>query len=117
MTTSTKQCIHGFSVEQCGSCRTCQHGLSTAACGRCNAPVRTRKAAEPVGDRSTHEHAGHEIFYEPAVSGWRYRAPDAAASELSYRSAFLARKAVDARITSGPDAAPAPSKRRAGRKG
>ena len=28
-------------------------------------------------------------------SGWRYRGPDEAASPLSYRSAFLARKAVD----------------------
>ena len=46
-------------------------------------------------------HAGHEIFYEAAVSGWRYRAADAAASTLSYRSAFLARKAVDDHQRSG----------------
>ena len=104
MTTSTTQCIHGFPVEQCGSCRTCEHGQSRTTCARCNAPVRVKKVVEPTGDRSTQEHAGYEIFYEPAVSGWRYRAPDASASALSYRSAFLARKAVDARLTAGGDA-------------
>jgi hypothetical protein len=116
MITSTKQCIHGFPIEQCGSCRTCEHGQSTAACARCNAPVRVRKVVEPAGDRSTQEHAGHEIFYEPAVSGWRYRAPDTAASTLSYRSAFLARKAVDARVTAGADADAGAPDRKARRK-
>src|SRR4029079_11294641 len=41
------------------------------------------------------QHAGFEMYYEPAVTGWLYRGADAAPSHLSYRSAFLARKAVD----------------------
>ena len=41
------------------------------------------------------QHAGYEIFYEPESSGWRYRAADSVDSPLSYRSAFLARKAID----------------------
>ena len=50
-------------------------------------------AAQPDGP--VEEHLGYEIFYVPAVSGWQYRDPDARQSPLSYRSAFLARKAVD----------------------
>jgi hypothetical protein len=100
MTTTATQCIHGFPTEQCVSCRRCEHGQPTSSCQKCRAAPAARKAIEPAGDRSTHEHSGYEIFYEPAVSGWRFRAPDATTSELSYRSAFLARKAVDAR-TSG----------------
>lgn len=45
--------------------------------------------------RPSEEHAGFEIFFVPAVNGWQYRAPDSEPSPLSYRSAFLARKAVD----------------------
>jgi hypothetical protein len=104
MTTTPTHCIHGFPTEQCVSCRTCAHGHPTASCTKCRASTATRKAAEPVADHPTHEHAGHEIFYEPAVSGWRYRAADAAASPLSYRSAFLARKAVDERQSHEADA-------------
>ena len=101
--TTTTQCIHDFPREQCASCRTCEHGLTTSACTRCRVPVPTRKVVEPTGDRSTQEHDGHEIFYDPSVSGWRYRAADAAASPLSYRSAFLARKAVDDRSATGSE--------------
>ena len=45
--------------------------------------------------RHRSKHAGFEIFYVPEVSGWQYRAPDSTTSALSYRSVFLARKAVD----------------------
>jgi hypothetical protein len=40
-------------------------------------------------------HGDYEVYFEPAVSGWRYRTSDDAPSRLSYRSAFLARKAID----------------------
>ena len=111
MTTTPMQCIHGFPSEHCASCRTCEHGNTTASCTRCRTTTTTRKVVAPVGDHETHEHAGYEIFYETAVSGWRYRATDAAASPLSYRSAFLARKAVDEAQSNGGDAKPAAKKK------
>jgi hypothetical protein len=91
-------CIHGFSADQCAQCRTCPHGLTTGRCARCNAPITTaarRNAAASGPAIPAEEHRGYEIFYVPAVSGWHYRDPDANSSPLSYRSAFLARKAVD----------------------
>jgi hypothetical protein len=90
------QCIHGFPTQQCMSCRTCPHGQVTSSCAKCRTPVPTRKAnvvAAPVPP--SEEHAGYEVYYEPEVSGWRYRDADSAPSQLSYRSAFLARKAID----------------------
>jgi hypothetical protein len=95
MATTQTQCIHGFPSEHCVSCRTCEHGHPAGSCARCRTATPARKGVEPVGDQTSHDHAGYEIFYEPAVSGWRYRGADAAPSPLSYRSAFLARKAVD----------------------
>ena len=90
------QCIHGFTTEQCVSCRTCPHGQMTASCVRCRAAIAPRSASKaPVVEHPPEEHAGYEIFFESAVSGWRYRGADEAASPRSYRSAFLARKAVD----------------------
>ena len=91
----TSQCIHGFPPDQCASCRTCPHGQTTAACVRCRSSIVTRKPLAPAVAEPQQTHAGYEIFFEPAVSGWRYRGPDSAPSPLSYRSAFLARKAVD----------------------
>jgi hypothetical protein len=92
------QCIHGFPTQQCIACRTCQHGQVTSTCTRCRAPVTTRQvaaaaAAAPVP--ATEAHGDYEVFYEPEVSGWRYRSAESEASRLSYRSAFLARKAID----------------------
>jgi hypothetical protein len=90
-------CIHGFSADQCASCRTCSHGLPTGRCGRCLAsttPAARRIAIATAATPPAEEHLGYEIYYEPAVSGWLYRDPDANSSPLSYRSAFLARKAV-----------------------
>lgn len=89
-------CIHGFEAGQCASCQTCQHGLIASRCGQCSAAssARSRAAAD---DPSVEPEArnGWEIFYAPEVSGWRVRAPEAAALPDSYRSLFLARKAVD----------------------
>jgi hypothetical protein len=45
---------------------------------------------------------GWEIFYVPALSGWQIRQPDTAPMPDSYRSLFLARKAVDAFIANPP---------------
>ena len=73
-------CIHGFPAQQCASCRTCAHGQVTASCTRCRATTTARSrsasiAADP--ERPSEAHAGFEIFYEPAVTGWRYRAEGA----------------------------------------
>jgi hypothetical protein len=100
----TPQCIHGFPSEQCVSCRNCEHGHQFSSCSKCRTPIALRRVPEPTGDLTAHEHAGFEIFFDPAVSGWRYRAADATASRLSYRSAFLARKAVSERVAAGPEA-------------
>jgi len=90
------QCIHGFLTDQCVSCRTSPHGQMASNCVRRRATLAARPSSKtPVATHPSEEHAGFEIFFEPAVSGWRYRGPDEAASPLSYRSAFLARKAVD----------------------
>jgi hypothetical protein len=109
------QCIHGFPSQQCRSCRTCAHGQVTASCTRCRARTTTRSrgafiAADP--ERPSEDHEGFEIFYEPSVSGWRYRAAGASASVLSYRSAFLARKATDALPAGATGAVAAPTSKR-----
>jgi hypothetical protein len=79
----TTPCKHGFLAHQCASCRI----AGTATAVRRGAPTT---ASVP----SAEQHLGYEIFYVPAVSGWQYRGPDSNPSPLSYRSAFLARKAV-----------------------
>jgi hypothetical protein len=64
-------------------------------CRSLAAAAAHRRPGVSVRTLQSEEHAGYEIFYVPALSGWQYRAPDSAPSLLSYRSAFLARKAVD----------------------
>jgi hypothetical protein len=54
---------------------------------------RVKAAAAPGG--SVEAHRGFEIYYVPELSGWQFRAPDSGPSPLSYRSTFLARKAID----------------------
>ncbi len=91
-------CIHGFEAGQCASCRTCIHGMPVTRCGQCLAGSRARSqvSSTPNGPISEPEaRNGWEIFYAPEVSGWRVRAPEAAVLPDSYRSLFLARKAVD----------------------
>lgn len=110
----SEQCIHGFPTQQCMSCRTCRHGQITSSCARCRAPVPTRKSAivaAPVPPAE--EHGGYEVYFEPEVSGWRYRDPDSAPSRLSYRSAFLARKAIDQLGTQAEEKPASRSKRKA----
>ena len=52
---------------------------------------------------------GWAIYFVPELSGWQIRQPDAGAMPDSYRSLFLARKAVDEMIANPP--APKPTKR------
>jgi hypothetical protein len=96
-------CIHGFPINHCASCRTCPHGLATSRCGRCLAESTAIARRKPVSAQGSQpppdeEREGWEIFYVPALSGWQVRAPEAAVMDGSYRSLFLARKAVDSWI-------------------
>ena len=95
----TPPCIHGFRTEECAVCRTCPHGLVSSRCGRClragSTPALRKTAINTHPAHPPEERAGFEIFYVPALNGWQYRAADSALSAESYRSAFLARKAVD----------------------
>ena len=99
----TSSCIHGFRTDECSACRTCPHGLVSSRCARCLKAVSTpalRKAAiNSHGSHPPQEHAGYEIFYVPALNGWQVRAGDDGPSAESYRSVFLARKAVDDLVT------------------
>ncbi|HET7645955.1 MAG TPA: hypothetical protein VFM03_05660 [Candidatus Limnocylindria bacterium] len=99
-------CIHGFPTEQCASCRDCPHGLAVGRCARCRAAATSRKASTATSvAHAPEEYAGYEIFYEPKLNGWRFRRADASPSALSYRSPFLARRAVDQAIAGDADGA------------
>ena len=96
-------CIHAFRSDECAACRTCPHGLVSSRCGRClkavSTPALRQKVIRDPGVHPAEEHAGFEIVYVPALNGWQIRADGAVASAESYRSAFLARKAVDGAAT------------------
>ena len=105
----TSACKHGFPTEQCADCRTCPHGLTAGGCGRCSAiaAASTRRRQRPTldpGSASLIAHDGFEIYYAPEVSGWEFRGPESVHSTQSYRSVFLARKAI-AELPSRPDKA------------
>jgi hypothetical protein len=110
----TTLCIHGFRSDECASCRECPHGLAVSRCGRCRAAAtaasRRRVVPATPPDTDTATYNGFEIVFTPSVNGWQVRAPDAPLSRESYRSAFLARKAIDT-LGSAP-VAEAPRKRR-----
>lgn len=94
----TPSCIHGFTADQCAACRTCLHGLPAAKCGRCATTTAVAALRSEAATNALHraeEHRGFEIYYVPELSGWRFRAPDDTTSPISYRSTFLARKAID----------------------
>ena len=96
----TSACKHGFPTEQCAACRTCPHGLTAGGCGRCSAvaAAATRHRVRPTLDAhaaSLVAHDGFEIYYAPEESGWHFRGPESVHSTQSYRSVFLARKAID----------------------
>jgi hypothetical protein len=112
----TSPCIHGFRAEQCASCRTCPHGLTASGCGRCltaaSTAARRRVNLTLPSQPASEDHNGFEIFYAPAVNGWLYRAPDSTASAESYRSVFLARKAIDSLSAAGTAGTAAPARKR-----
>jgi hypothetical protein len=95
----TAPCIHGFRTDECNACRSCPHGLVISRCGRClkasSTPAGRQALLVSHDDHPSEERSGFEIFYVPALSGWQVRADDDVASDESYRSVFLARKAVD----------------------
>jgi hypothetical protein len=95
----TPPCIHGFRTDECTACRTCPHGLVTSRCARCikasSTPAGRKALLVAHGEHPSEERAGYEIFYVPALNGWQVRSDDEALSTESYRSIFLARKAVD----------------------
>jgi hypothetical protein len=103
-------CMHGFVTTHCASCRECPHGITTSRCGRCLAAAaaispRTRRTVAPGPHPEPEEHNGWEIFYVPALSGWQVRSPEAEQPADSYRSVFLARKAIERLIANPPVAA------------
>lgn len=77
-------CMHGFQPGQCASCRSADRPATVADGSKVNG------SADDVEERQ-----GWEIFYVPALTGWQVRAPESQALPDSYRSLFLARKAVD----------------------
>jgi hypothetical protein len=79
-------CIHGFVAGQCASC----HATDASA------------PALKSDEGDVEERQGWEIFYVPAVTGWQVRAPESEVVPDSYRSLFLARKAVDRMIANRP---------------
>ena len=95
----TDPCIHGFRTEECTSCRTCPHGLVASRCSRCirasSTPAGRKALLVDNGSHPSEERAGFEIVYVTELSGWQVRSADAAPSDESYRSLFLARKAAD----------------------
>lgn len=95
----TDRCIHGFDAQICSSCRRCAHGLLDSRCGICT-PRTAREATVMLqndGPRPSEEHRGYEIFYAAGTRSWYYRAdPDSPPSRESFRSAFMARRAIDA---------------------
>ena len=95
----TLPCIHGFRTDECSACRSCPHGLVSSRCGRClkavSTPALRRASINAHAVHPPEERAGFEIFYVPAVNGWQFRTDDSTPSAESYRSIFLARRAVD----------------------
>jgi hypothetical protein len=93
----TTECIHGVPTQQCAACRTCMHGLTASRCGRCRAALAKKPApsAQP-----SERHGQYEIFFVPAENSWYYRSQDngGIVSRESYRSAFQARRAVNAAL-------------------
>ena len=105
----TDRCIHGFETQRCASCRRCSHGLLEFRCAVCGAPKTAREATIRLANdapRPSEEHRGYEIVYAAGERSWYIKAEaDGLRSQLSYRSPFQARRAIDAIL----DAPPAPA--------
>jgi hypothetical protein len=100
------RCIHGFDAQICSSCRRCAHGLADARCRICN-PQTARDAAVMLANdapRPSEEHRGYEILYVAGQRSWHIRADaESAPSQLSYRSQFQARRAIDELLDAPPE--------------
>jgi hypothetical protein len=109
----TDRCIHGFEPQTCASCRRCVHGLAESRCGVC-VPRTAREATLMLANdqpRPPEEHRGYQILYVAGQRSWFTRPdPDAPLSAESYRSSFLARRAID-RMIDAPPSAPAKGRR------
>jgi hypothetical protein len=106
-------CVHGFNAQHCSQCRTCPHGLTTSRCNRCTSAVAIRAAAKLMPPpQPSEEHRGFEIFFIPQQRSWYYRDdPDAPLPRDSYRSAFLAKAAINAALDAAPQQEGAATKR------
>ena len=107
-------CVHGIPPTHCSQCRTCPHGMATSACGRCANAVMSRAAANALPPpMPAEEHRGYEIFFVPQDQSWYYRDdPAAPLPRTSYRSAFQARRAINATLDDPAPAKPEPVRKR-----
>jgi hypothetical protein len=101
------RCKHGFDPQHCAACRRCPHGLAEARCAACY-PKTAREATAMLandGPRPSEEHRGYELLYAAGERSWYIKADaDAPRSTQSYRSAFGARRAIDAMLDAPPAA-------------
>jgi hypothetical protein len=97
-TATTTECIHSVPVQQCAACRTCPHKLAASRCTRCREALAKKPAPGP---QPSEEYESYEIFFVPSENSWYYRGPadEPIVSRESYRSAFQARRGVDAAIS------------------
>lgn len=117
----TDRCIHGFETQRCASCRRCPHGLLESRCAVCGAPRTAREAAIALANdrpRPSEEHRGYEILYMHGERSWYIKADeDAPRSAQSWRSAFQARRAIDAILDAPPAATNGKTKAKGKKKG
>jgi hypothetical protein len=110
----TDRCIHGFDPQHCASCRRCAHGLSGGRCAVCN-PKTAREASAMLANDAplpSEEHRGYALEYAAGERSWYIRADDGGSrSTMSYRSAFSARRAIDAMLDAPPAAVAAEGKK------
>lgn len=64
------------------------------------------------GPRPSEEHRGYEILYASGERSWYYRSDaESARSRVSFRSAFLARRAID-QLLDAPSASTGTTRKR-----
>lgn len=111
----TYRCIHGFEAQTCASCRRCSHGLNESRCTTCS-PKTAREATLMLANdapRAAEEHRGRQIVYAAGERSWYIHADaDAPRSAASYRSAFQARRAIDAMLDAPEPVASGKKKKR-----
>jgi hypothetical protein len=66
-------------------------------------PVAQRAADKILPPaESAQEHRGHEVYFVPAERSWYFRESPDVLPRASYRSAFLAKRAIDAAVDNPP---------------